>query len=228
MTDDELREAAAVRKQALGAKPYPVLVCSECFSLTGWLGSGGRCDVCISSARREDAFADPAGSWVGFGEPLTRAGSEAPSLFKRMFGSRRSREEALNAAWGERVDPGETGPATPEEGFVIYDADRNEWPAPEGGDLLVRFSVAAYGFERGGWTPTRRPGGPTPLTPHTFPASLPMDQLAEAWNDYCAEVHAFNAKLWSEEDQRREDEREEAQALAEAREEQTGTSDMLD
>jgi hypothetical protein len=67
-----------------------------------------------------------------------------------------------------------------------------------------------------------------PLTPDVFSASLPMDQLAEAWSDYTAEIEAFNAARWQEEDARREQERQDAQARAVAREEQAGTSNLLD
>jgi hypothetical protein len=55
-----------------------------------------------------------------------------------------------------------------------------------------------------------------------------MYQLAEAWTDYRAEIQRFGAARWQAEEARRESDRQEAQDLAEAREEQTGTSGLLD
>jgi hypothetical protein len=218
--------------QVLGEKPYPVLVCSQCWQLTGWLGSGDRCDVCISSARREGAFADPHGSFVKLvQEEHGLFARDGVAVWKRVaasFGLRGPLERERSATWNERVEPDETGPSEPEDGFVIFDAERSEWPAPEGADLLVRFSTFAYRFESHGWVRTIRKGGPTPLTPHVFPASLPMEQLAEAWSDYGAEAERFNAATWAEESARREQERQEAKARAAAQEEQTGTSKLLD
>lgn len=224
-------EASRLRMQALGEKPYPVLACSECWQLTGWLGSGERCDVCISSARREEAYADPQGSFVRLGERAPRVSGERPATWKRLaaaIGVSGPLVLARNAAWSDRVDAGVTGPPTPEDGFVVFGAERMEWPAPEGHDLLVRFSTAAYRFERDAWQQTLQTGGPVPLTPHVFPASLPMDQLAEAWSDYRAEVQRFNEERWETEDARREAERRDAKALDEAREDQSGTSSLLD
>ena len=217
--------------QVLGEKPYPVLACSECWQLTGWLGSGHRCDVCISSARREAAYADPDGSFVALSGPPERESGKRPSLAKRLVaaaGIGGPLDRALGAAWCERVDTGVTGPPSPEDGFVVVDVERGEWPAPEDHDLLVRFSTRAYRFEGGAWEHTIHTGGPVPLTPHAFRASLPMDQLAEAWSDYTAEIDHWSAARWQEEDTRREQQRQDAKALAEAREDQTGTSTLLE
>jgi hypothetical protein len=224
-------EAARLRMDVLGDKPYPVLACSQCWQLTGWLGSGGRCDVCISSALREWAFENPRGSFVSLHSHATEERPETVPAWKRwvaVVGIRGPLERSHAAAWDERVDPDETGPPRPEDGFVIYDASRGEFPAPEGSDLLVRFSTLSYRFESAGWRRVIQAGGPTPLTPHVFPASLAMEQLAEAWSDYSAEIHAFNAATWAAEAERREQEREAAQARAEAQAEQTGTSRLLD
>jgi hypothetical protein len=224
-------EAARLRMEVLGEKPYPVLACSECWQLTGWLGSDDRCDVCISSARREAAFADPHGSFLNLASERSdqsRSGAAAWKRWAAALGARGPLERERVAAWNDRVDPDETGPSAPEDGFVIFDVGRGEWPAPEGNDVLVRFSTFAYRFESGGWRRTNQTGGPTPLTPHVFPASLPMEQLAEAWSDFRDEVHAYNAAIWAEEAARRERDRQEAKARAEAQEEQGGTSTLLD
>jgi hypothetical protein len=224
-------EAARLRMQVLGEKPYPVLACSECWQLTGWLGSGDRCDVCISSARREAAFADPHGSFLNLASERSDQSRTRAAVWKRWaaaVGVRGPLERERVAAWDDRVEPDETGPSEPEDAFVIFDSDRGEWPAPEGDDVLVRFSTLAYRFENAGWRRINQTGGPTPLTPHVFPASLPMEQLAEAWSDYRGEVRAYNAAIWTEEAARREQERQAAKARAEAEEEQSGTSTLLD
>src|SRR5262249_37485684 len=59
-----LQEAAAVRRQALGDRVSPVLVCSTCFRLTGWLDAQGRCDDCLRRAQVEAQYSDPHGGWV--------------------------------------------------------------------------------------------------------------------------------------------------------------------
>lgn len=217
--------------EVLGEKPYPVLACSSCWQLTGWLGSEERCDVCISSARREAAYADPHGSFVELATHVTAGRGRPPALWKRaaaVVGASGPLERELEAVWDEHVDTGVTGPPAPEEGFVVFGAERSEAPAPEGNDLLVRFSTRAYRFDGGAWQHTMESGGPVPLTPDVFPASLPMDQLAEAWSDYTTEIEAFNATRWQDEDAKREQERQDTQARTVAREEQAGTSNLLD
>jgi hypothetical protein len=217
--------------QVLGEKPYPVLACTQCWRLTGWLGSEGRCDVCISSARREEAYADPQGSFLAVPETHAEASARKQPAWKRaaaVLGVGGPLAEARLEAWCEHVDMGVTGPPSPEGGFVALDAESDEWPAPEGHDLLVRFTTRAYEFRADGWQQAAHTGGPVVLTPHVFPASLPIDQLAEAWNDYRDEIDRWSAARWEAEQARREQERADAKELAEAREEQTGTSTLLD
>jgi hypothetical protein len=224
-------EAARLRMEVLGEKPYPVLACRECWRLTGWLGSEDRCDVCISSARREAAYADPEGSFLAVPEPRAPASGRKHAAWKRaaaMLGVGGPLAMARVEAWAEHVDMGVTGPAGPEEGYVAFDAERGEWPAPEGHDLLVRFSTRAYEFRRDAWQQALHTGGPVALTPHVFPASLPMDQLAEAWTDYRDEIQRWSAARWQAEEAKRESDRQDAEELADAREEQTGTSGLLD
>jgi hypothetical protein len=223
--------AAELRMQVLGEKPYPVLVCSECFQLTGWLGSGDRCDVCISSARREASFENPGGSWVSLATDASAFSTQRASAWKRLaakFGASAALDKERTTAWNAKVDPGETGPFEPEDGFELFGAERGESAAPEGVDLLVRFWLRAYRFENHAWQQIIRTGGPVPLTPDVFPASLPIDQIAEAWNDYCDEVRRHGAAAWAAECERREGKRQAAQSLADARSEQRGTSGLLD
>jgi|tagenome__1003787_1003787.scaffolds.fasta_scaffold20515815_1 hypothetical protein len=231
---DRLRtEAAGLRVSALGEKPYPVLVCAACFRLTGWLGSGDRCETCLDRELRKAAYADPSGGWVDLtaDRPAEQSAGLAPSGWKRAaaaVGWRRPLREARLAVWLRNIDPGETGPMQPEEGFELAVADRAEDPAPEGGDLLVRFYARGLRFEAASWQPRVGTALPDPLTPNVFAASLPIDQLAEAWNDFRAEVDDFSRARWSDESARRERERAADEELLRARREQRGTSSLLD
>jgi hypothetical protein len=230
---DRLREEAAARVRSLGEKTYPVLVCSTCFQLTGWLGSGDRCESCIHGELRRAAYADPASGWVDVSGGGSRPGpvENAPSGWKRAaaaVGWRGPLTEERVAIWMKHVDPGETGPVDPEEGFEIAVADRTEGPAPEGVDLLVSFFVRSVGFDGGRWTPRVGVGLPVPGTPDVFPASLPIEELAEAWNDFRGEVDEANRARWSEEAATRDLDQQVEEELLRARREQHGTSELLD
>jgi hypothetical protein len=61
-----------------------------------------------------------------------------------------------------------------------------------------------------------------------FAASLPIEQIAEAWSDFRGEVDDFNRVRWSEESDRRERQRDAEEELIQARREQRGTSRLLD
>jgi hypothetical protein len=230
--DELLREAAAVRRRALGEKPYPVLVCSACFKLTGWLGSADRCDTCIDEELRKAAYSDASGGWVDVtGGPRERSAERRATAWKRAaaaVGWRGPLRQERVAIWMAHVEPGETGPMDAEDGFEIAVADRIEDAPPEGSDLLVRFCVRAVRFERDRWQPFVGVGLPDPLTPDVFPASLPIEQLAEAWSDFRGEVDERNRARWSAEAERREREREADEELRRARREQRGTSQLLD
>jgi hypothetical protein len=232
--EEQLRgRAAELRIQALGEKPYPVLVCETCFKLTGWLGSGNRCDTCIDGELRKAAYEDPSGGWVDVGGRRSPQGPvEAPTHgWKRAaaaVGWRGPLREERVAVWIGHVEPGETGPIDPEDGFEIAVADRAEDAPPEGADLLVRFYVRAVRFAGGRWQPLVGVGLPNPVTPDVFAASLPIEQLAEAWSDFRGEVDDFNRGRWSDESQRRERQRDAEAELIQARREQQGTSRLLD
>jgi hypothetical protein len=227
-----LRQEAADRVRALGEKPYPVLVCSACFKLTGWLGSGERCDTCIDREQRKSAYSDPSGGWVDLGggarERPAEAGASGWKRAAAAVGWRGPLREQSVEIWMRHVEPGETGPVDPEDGFQIAAADRTEDTAPEGADLLVRFFVTAVEFDQGAWRPLVGRGLPVPLTPSVFPASLPIDQLAEAWNDFRSEVDQANRARWAGESERRERDSQAEEERLEARREQHGTSGLLD
>ena len=127
------RQAAELRVQALGARPYPVLICSSCFRLTGWLGADGVCAPELRHRRHASA------GWPQAGEGRLPLPAESGPLLRRMrrtlgVGGRRDRARA----WLARVEPGETGPVAPEEGWELEVGVKFEQEAPEGPDLLLQ------------------------------------------------------------------------------------------
>jgi hypothetical protein len=136
---DELRKrAAGLRVEALGAKPYPVLVCSACFSLTGWLGDDG---VCAEDAMRRQQ--DGSGGFVDIRDDRPRY-EDAPApvgrRVARALGLGRRRDRARE--WLMWIEPGATGPVDPEEGWEIEAPISFEQPAPSGPHLL---GIAIFG-----------------------------------------------------------------------------------
>lgn len=217
------RQAAELRVQALGPKPYPVLICSSCFHLTGWLGADGACALDLRH-RRHVSAGWPGNEWR---VPLP---AESGPLLRRVrrtlgMGSRRDRARA----WLARVEPGEAGPVAPEEGWELEVPVKYEQEAPEGHDLLVYFDVASVRFEYGAWRPVdgSHSGKPYRLGPREFAASLSVEALVEAWTDFVQEVGDHNRRVWHAEATRRVAHAVELKARHEAAELQRGTSDLL-
>ena len=166
-----LQQAAQLRVQALGERSYPVVVCSECFHVTGWVDANGLCDACVRSEQREAAYSDPHGGFVVLRDIHPLAGPaeprRGPGLVGRFLGGRRARERALVETWMKRVEPDETGPIAPEEGFEIEVAHRDEVEAADGSEMLIRFRTATHRFTHGRWVPleTTRIGSRDLLVP---------------------------------------------------------------
>jgi hypothetical protein len=227
-------QAADLRRQALGPKVYPVLVCSSCLRITGWTSTDGRCDSCLRTAQLEASFANPHGGWVsvaGTRPPPGGDAGEAPPLAARISALLRRRSALDRAvAWMERVDPGRTGPIEPEDGFELETAEREEAEAADGSGILVRFSTVTRRYAGGRWPAleSTRLGRSSLLVPDEFSAGLPMEQLAEAWADYRAEVGELNRAAWDRGSARREAEREAREAREQTLAEQRRTSELLD
>lgn len=213
----EFRRAAELRVQALGTKPYPVLICPHCFALTGWRDTTGTCLECWAR-RREHNWNEPL--------PDARARLDEKPVplmrrVKRTLGVGTARDRARE--WLSRVEPDDTGPIEPEEGWEIEVPVKYDIADPEGGaHRVVRFDVQSYRFEYAAWRAcdTSRGGKPRRLVPREFPASLPIEQLAEAWADFVAEVAEHNRRVWRTETERR--------ALTSAPgEDERGTADLL-
>ena len=218
------RQAAELRVQALGPKPYPVLICASCSRLTGWLSADG---VCAGDVRHRQ---ERAGEWLRVDDRRPQLPGDGGPLLRRLkrslgIGSARDRSRA----WLEHVEPGETGPIEPEERWELELPVKHEERAPEGPDLLVCFDVASLRFEYGAWRPAERTHGGKPprLMPREFAASLPVVALAEAWNDFAAEVTAHNQRVWEAERARRHGVWQAEKARHDAEELQRGTSDAL-
>jgi hypothetical protein len=223
---DELRKrAAGLRVEALGARPYPVLVCSACFSLTGWLDENG---VCAEDVMRQQQ--EGADGWVDVRDDRPRY-EDAPApvgrRVARALGLGRRRDRARE--WLMWIEPGATGPVDPEEGWEIEAPISFEQPAPSGPHLLVHFDTQSLRFEDGAWRPadTTRGGKVPRLVPREFAASLATDALAEAWSDFKEEVAVHNRAVWTAEAGRRTAAAAAAEERRLARETENGTSELL-
>ncbi|HEY5059007.1 MAG TPA: hypothetical protein VII51_08300, partial [Gaiellaceae bacterium] len=135
------RRAAELRIEALGPRPYPVLICSSCFRLTGWLGADGVCAPDIRHRLHATGLVPALPAEPG---PLLRRVRQTLGV-----GSKRDRLRA----WLARVEPGDTGPPAPEENWELEVPLKHDEPAPEGPDLLVTFDAASVRFEYGDWRP---------------------------------------------------------------------------
>jgi hypothetical protein len=221
--------AAALRVRALGTRSYPVLVCRTCFDVTGWTDASGECDACLRRARLRSAYVDPRGGWVDLSAPRASESEPGAGWLARLA-SLAHPEESERDAWLSRVDPGGTGPVEPEESYEVEVAQRDELEALDRSGMLVRFWTATARFADGRWLELASTTIPRRdlLVPTEFPASLPTEQLAEAWGDYRAEVDAVSRRVWAEEDERREAQRLADAAYRDAMREQRGASDLLD
>jgi hypothetical protein len=233
----ELRgRAAALRVQALGERVYPVLVCGSCFRLTGWLDAEKRCDSCLRRAQLQAAYSDAHGGWVQVGDERGAAAQPKPaggSLLGRLASVRHRREaheRALAEAWLTHVRPDETGPIDPEEGYELEGARREELAAADGSGMLVRFHTVTSRFADGAWSEleTTKIARRDLLVPAELPASLPVEQIVEAWGDYKAAVDAVNRATWSAQSAQREADRQAQAAHADAVREQRDVIQLLD
>jgi len=211
-----------------------VLVCRRCFELTGWLGTDGECDSCMRAAKLRSAFSDPHAGWVDLGsptvEPAKRKRRGRRLGLARLTRPLEMRRRAPVAEWLARVEPGETGPIAPEEGYEIEVARRDQLATIDGSTTIVRFWTLRSRFTNGDWVD----GASSDivrgdlLVPAEFPASLPTEQLLEAWTDFRAAVDAVNRRTWSKESERRELQRRADATAADAKREQRGVADLLD
>jgi hypothetical protein len=222
-------EAASRRARALADRPYPVLVCGECARLTGWVDGEGVCERCARARELRTAWSQPRGEWVDLTDERAGGPSARPRLGLGSLLSRgKAREQAVKS-WLAHVDPGATGPVEPEAGFELEVAHRDEAEAPDRSCVLVRFTTARRRFDGKTWSHldgTQIPHDELWL-PAEFPASIPIEQLAEAWADFTAAVESFNRSVWRAEDERRTAEAQREAEREEALRDQRHTSELL-
>jgi hypothetical protein len=178
-------------------------------------------------AQLRAAYSDRHGGFVSLDD--RRAERPSPKAGRRL-GLPRGRDRARVDAWLARVDPDETGPISPEPGYEVEVAERDEVETVDGSGMIVRFRTAAHRFDGTGWVEldgTRIATGGVPF-PAEQSAALPTEQLVEAWLDFKGAVRAFNAGVWSAESQRREAARLARNAHDEAVREQRSAVDLLD
>lgn len=209
--------------------PYPVLACGRCGRATGWLGPEGFCADCMRAEQLHDAYTDAHAGWVPQAPLELPLPEQPPPLAARAaaaLGLRGALERALAVAWARHVDPGETGPPRPVEGYEVEVATKADEPAPDGSGVLVRFRPRRYRFAAGRWEPL--PSSKLdPRAPAVFPASLEMAALAEAWADFRAEVAGFNRRAWEARTAADDEARRDAEERAERLRRERGTSKLL-
>jgi len=228
----ELRaRAGELRRQALGERVYPVIVCASCFHLTGWTTGGGECDPCARRSLLRAAYADPHGGFVASVDARAPASPpQAPHKGRLPHLGRGAADRSRATEWLRLVVPDETGPIEPEQGYEVEVAHRQELVPVEGDGVLVAFSTATHRFANDAWVrldTTRFPRSEL-LVPTEFHGSLPVEQLVEAWGDYQGAVHAFNARKWEAEAPARETARQAERAHADALHEQRHVADLLE
>ena len=122
------------------------------------------------------------------------------------------------------------GPSIPKPGTSSRwpRATRSTRPTAPGSSCAS--STATHRFDETGWLQleTTRISRWDTLTPAEFSAGLPIEQLAEAWGDYRAEVVMFNRAVWTRESERREDERQAQAERRDAFSEQRDVAELLD
>ncbi len=185
------QRAAHLRLWALASRPYPVVVCRSCATVTGWLSADGTCDRCVRLRAVSESFADPHGSWVDLRDIRPPLGT---AKRRRLSLRLRSGDDAVRREWRRLSEPGETAPILPEAGYELEVAHREEREAADDSCLVVQFSTATHRFDDDAWArlvSTRIAPGDL-LVPMTFASNLPIEQLAEAWGDARNEVHELN------------------------------------
>ena len=228
-------QAAALRRELIGERSYPVLVCADCFDLTGWTTAAGLCVVCARSrcARRAEAAAS---GWLPAAEPPpvpAAAHSRRPGVAVRLaaqLGRRDALEHAEVLEWLRRVEPDDTGPIVPERGFSIECATRRELERVGEPGLLVCFATASERFGAGGWERSSITTIPRFLLPNptAFAADLPVSVLVDAWSDYKQALTAINRGRWRELRERREAQRLAAETREDALLAERHTAELLD
>ncbi len=225
--------AAQLRLEAVGPRIYPVLICPTCFSLTGWLSETGSCDSCLRRAQTRAAYSNPNGGFVSLDDMRPAPRDPAPQRKrgpKHILHGRGAHEREAVDNWLTSVDPDTTGPISPEEGFEIEVAHRDQIEAADRTTMLIGFRTGTRRFSGTRWIDleTTRIGSGRLVLPTEYSAGLPTEQIVEAWLDYKVATREFNQEFWLEESARRETRRLAGLAHEETIRAQRNTLDLLD
>jgi hypothetical protein len=219
------RKVAA--RLAQGSSDYPLLVCSLCGGIAGWLGdpvrawrddldsevssSAHACYECLTAYPWSSRF--PSEHWLD--DNLVHA--VIPRLWqKRELKAELARfSDAPLPLWRRLAFPLWRAPyrraelanwrrfvdgwgAGPCE-HALDGFEKVEIDAPDKSGRLIVFAVGRYVFQRGRWRRLQVSRRTAWVDmPHVFSASLPIEQLASAWVDFQALVNADNARDWQD------------------------------
>ena len=222
-------QAAALRVSAIGSRDYPVIVCADCYRITGWVDGKGRCDFCARHSA--DRAAASRGEWSAPAPSAVAQGAPRAPLRARLgarLGGEGARKQSVHA-WLEHVSPGETGPVEPEVGYRTEVALRDEIERVDRAGVLVRFTTSEHRFAGTSWerSAITRIGRSEMPNPTEFSASLPIVTLVEAWSDYQQAVAAFNRRTWGAQSSRLDQAAAAAAEREEALREQQHTAELL-
>lgn len=212
------------RRIAELARPYPLYVCVQCHHVTGWLGNwrsqmleGGDADSCFDCLRH--GLYGHGVDWEPIYEPILYHGwlpdskdqarilrslrelsGPKPPLWvrlARLAGWARPYELRVLPEWRRGVEGWLEQPPL-DMPMQVRLPEKTEVAAPDGSGRLVVFRVGWYDWQGGRWR--RRKRGPHSALPpeavDVFPASLPMEQLVAAWDDFQALVAQENEEDW--------------------------------
>jgi hypothetical protein len=146
------------------------------------------------------------------------------SSLLRCLGGRRRYEQARLRNWRRFVDgqwESEPPMDAPGDRFFVWGAERTEIDAPDKSGRLVLFKAGSYRWDGRRFLRQRRPwrSQPKTVTPTVWPATLPLEQLVEAWEEFRVEVAQASQREWARSEQGRERDRE-SRALRQERERQ--------
>lgn len=238
-------------------RPYPLYVCLHCYRVTGWLGTwktqmldgdfeADSCFECLThgplpfSVDWEPVY-DPLLDlgWmpdsrdnIKIVQSLRRLSGSKPPLWTRLLQplapkpyERRALKEWLRgvSGWPEQPAMGTT------DRLQIRLAEKTEVESPDKSGRLVVFRAGWYDWSGGRWQRRklgRRRGVPYAL-PSIFPASLPMEQLLAAWDDFKDALAAEDYEAWVQDECYRLL-HSERQALEEKKTQDKGDRDKLE
>lgn len=194
-------------------KPYPWLTCSWCDRITGCLDYN-HCDPCEQAMTIRGNHHKLPSAWIGsihdYDDVLYEGVKPTrflPAQIKtkmpwkmRLFGSIRRRDEWRTLAFAEPFANCDVRPLEPTEGYVVFVPVKGEKETTRGGTQLILFRLNAYKWTSKGWQSAPNEHAPRLDFPLEFEATLPMEDLTAAWNDFVIEVDHLNEQRYRDYD----------------------------